>query len=80
MCARIAREIGFPGKITPRRFRATVLTDIYEQTGDIKLTQLSAGHATAEMTLKHYVKGRRNAQTSAQVIDQTYAGVNCKIS
>ena len=73
MCGRIAREIGFEGRITPMRFRTTVLTDIYEQTGDIKLTQNAAGHATPEMTLKHYVKGRRKANDAAQVIDRIYA-------
>lgn len=73
MCRRIAREIGFEGSITPMRFRTTVLTDIYEQTGDIKLTQHAAGHATPEMTLKHYVKGRRKANDAAQVIDRIYA-------
>lgn len=73
MCERIAREIGFEGRITPMRFRTTVLTDIYEQTGDIKLTQNAAGHATPEMTLKHYVKGRRKANDAAQVIDRVYA-------
>ena len=72
MCKRIAREIGFAGSITPMRFRTTVLTDIYEQTGDIKLTQQAAGHATPEMTLKHYVKGRRKANDAAQVIDRIY--------
>ena len=73
MCDRIAREIGFEGRITPMRFRTTVLTDIYEQTGDIKLTQNAAGHATPELTLKHYVKGRRKANDAAQVIDRIYA-------
>lgn len=73
MCDRIAREIGFKGKITPIRFRTTVLTDIYEQTGDIKLTQHAAGHATADMTLKHYVKGRRKNSEAATAIDSIYA-------
>lgn len=39
MCERIRRETGFSEKITPMRFRTTVLTDIYEQAKDIKLTQ-----------------------------------------
>ena len=73
MCTRIAKEIDFKGKITPRRFRATVLTDIYEQTGDIKLTQQAAGHATADMTLKHYVQTRRKSSETADAIDSLYA-------
>ena len=73
MRSRIAREIGFAGDITPMRFRTTVLTDIYEQTGDIKQTQQAAGHATADMTLKHYVKGRRKSSETAVAIDGLYA-------
>lgn len=72
MCQRIARQMRFKGKITPRRFRATVLTDIYEQTRDIKLTQLAAGHKTPDMTLRHYVKGRRISSDSARAIDRAY--------
>lgn len=47
MCQRIKRETGFEETITPRRFRATVLTDIYDTTKDIKQTQFAAGHTTA---------------------------------
>lgn len=73
MCERIQREIGFDGKITPIRFRTTVLTDLYDATKDIKLTQQTAGHATSAMTLKHYVKGRSSVSSSAQVIDSLYS-------
>ena len=48
------------------------LTDIYEQTGDIKLTQHAAGHATPEMTLKHYVKGRSEHRNTAAPIATAY--------
>lgn len=76
MCQRIARQIDFPGKITPQRFRTTVLTDIYDQTRDIKLTQAAAGHKTADMTLKHYVKCRQINQASASAIDAIYGNEN----
>lgn len=73
MCDRIAKDMRFDGKITPARFRTTVLTDIYDKTKDIKLTQAAAGHTTSSMTLKHYVKGRDNGSaTTAAVIDATY--------
>ena len=72
MCERIERLIEYPGKITPRRFRATVLTDICEETGDIKLTQAAAGHKTTDMTLQHYVKGRKNISVAAEVIENLY--------
>ena len=57
MCQRIQRQTGFEEAITPRRFRTTVLTDLYDSTKDIKQAQTAAGHTTAAMTLKHYIKG-----------------------
>lgn len=39
MCNRIKRDTGFPENTTPIRFRTTVLTDLYDQTKDIKLAQ-----------------------------------------
>ena len=74
MNERIARERNFDGAIVPRRFRTTVLTDLYDQTKDIKETQAAAGHTTSAMTLKHYVKGRQsNVSMTAAVIDSVYA-------
>jgi len=68
MCDRIRKNTGFSESITPIRFRTTVLTDIYDQTKDIKLTQAAAGHTSADMTLKYYVKGREDiAQATAAV-------------
>lgn len=58
MCDRIKRDTGFTENITPIRFRTTVLTDLYDQTKDIKLAQAAAGHTTSAMTLRYYVKGR----------------------
>lgn len=73
MCARIEKDMRFDGKITPARFRTTVLTDIYDKTKDIKLAQAAAGHTTSAMTLKYYVKGRDNGSaTTSAVIDATY--------
>lgn len=73
MCNRIQKDIDFDDKITPIRFRTTVLTDIYANTKDVKLAQASAGHATATMTLKHYVKNRDAVVKSASVIDRAYS-------
>ena len=68
MRGRIKKDTGFNDDIVPRRFRTTVLTDLYDQTKDIKQTQAAAGHTTADMTLKHYVKGRQqNGNTAAPV-------------
>lgn len=72
MCNRIQKQTGFPERISPIRFRTTVLTDLYDQTKDIKLTQAAAGHATADMTLKHYVKGRTNGSPCKNTITDLY--------
>ena len=72
MCARIQKEIVFPEPIQPRRFRTTVLTDIYDVTRDIKSAQAAAGHTTAAMTLKYYVKGRETSQDTASPIARVY--------
>lgn len=72
MCARIQKDTGFEERITPRRFRTTVLTDLYDATKDIKQAQAAAGHTTAAMTLKHYVKGRTAKGDTASPIARTY--------
>ena len=72
MCERIQKDLAFEEKITPRRFRTTVLTDIYDSTEDIKQTQTAAGHTTAAMTLNHYVKGRSQKQDTAVSISGLY--------
>ena len=72
MCRRIQKNTGFEESITPIRFRTTVLTDIYDQTKDIKQAQTAAGHTTSAMTLKHYVKGSGDSHTSAAVIADAY--------
>lgn len=73
MCNRIKKDIGFSGNITPIRFRTTVLTDLYAQTKDIKLTQNAAGHTTSAMTLKYYVKGRESHSEAAAAVDRAYS-------
>lgn len=74
----IEKDIEFDGKITPRRFRTTVLTDIYDQTKDVKQTQAAAGHTTSDMTFKHYVKGRGiSSAITANVIDSVYNSLPC---
>lgn len=72
MCERIQKEIGFDEKITPRRFRTTVLTDLYDATKDVKQVQSAAGHTTAAMTFKHYVKGRGETQNTATPVASAY--------
>lgn len=80
MCNRIKKDTGFGESITPIRFRTTVLTDMYDQTKDIKLTQAAAGHATADMTLKHYVKGRTNAATNENTVTLLYTANQTEIA
>lgn len=73
MCQRIQRETGFTERITPIRFRTTVLTDLYDQTKDIKLAQAAAGHTTSAMTLKYYVKGRETSSEASAAVDRLYS-------
>ena len=72
MCERIRRDTGFEDKITPIRFRTTVLTDIYDQTKDVKTAQAAAGHASPSMTMRRYAKGRDGVRHSGEIIDQVY--------
>lgn len=72
MCWRIQADTGFCDKITPIRFRTTVLTDLYENTHDIKLVQMAAGHTSSAMTLKHYVKGRQDVLQATASIESVY--------
>ena len=72
MCHRIQTDTGFDEKITPIRFRTTVLTDLYDQSHDIKLAQYAAGHTTSAMTLKHYIKGRGSTSSATTTIDRIY--------
>ena len=72
MCLRIKRDTGFDENITPIRFRTTVLTDIYDQTKDVKTAQAAAGHASPTMTMRRYAKGRDGVSRSSSVIDQVY--------
>lgn len=72
MCLRIKKDIDFDEDIQPRRFRTTVLTDIYDATKDITKAQAAAGHTTAAMTLKHYVKGRQQKLNTANPVSTLY--------
>lgn len=72
MCERIKRDTGFEENVTPIRFRTTVLTDIYDQTKDVKTAQAAAGHASPTMTMRRYAKGRDIARQSSVVIDKIY--------
>lgn len=72
MCNRIKKDTGFAENITPIRFRTTVLTDLYDQTKDIKLAQAAAGHTTPAMTLKYYVKGRETSSQATAAVERAY--------
>ena len=69
---RVKNGIDFDSEILPGRFRTTVLTDLYDATKDIKQAQAAAGHTTAAMTLKHYVKGRQERSNTALPIATAY--------
>lgn len=73
---KMSNATGFDERITPQRFRTTVLIDLYDMTKDIKQTQAAAGHADHAMTIKHYVKGRHEQRNTATPIAQAY-GLEC---
>lgn len=75
MCRRIQKNISFSDRITPIRFRTTVLTDTYDQTKDIKLTQSVGGHTNSSTTLKYYVKGREGISKAVNATDHLYSVV-----
>lgn len=72
MCGRLKADTGFTENITPIRFRTTVLTDLYDQTKDIKLAQAAAGHTTSAMTLRYYVKGRETISQATAAVENIY--------
>ena len=73
MCNCIKWDLEFEENITPIRFRTTVLTDVYEQMGDINLAQKETGHTTPAMTLKYYdVKGCKTSGDAAIAIERVY--------
>lgn len=76
MCERIKRDTGFEDNITPIRFRTTVLTDIYDQTKDVKTAQAAAGHASPTMTMRRYAKGRDGVRRSGEIVDHLYGSDN----
>ena len=69
---RVNWDTHFGETITPRRFRTTVATDISAETHDLKLVQMMLGHATPQMTLKHYDKGRFGAIDASNAIGKCY--------
>lgn len=79
-CERIRKGISFPGKVTPRRFRPTVLTDLYAQTKDIKNGPICTWHTAAAMALKHYVNGRNARTGTAASVASAYGLSAVKVS
>ena len=62
-----------PDSATGGRLRLqTCLRDFIPQTPFIKQAQAAAGHTTAAMTLKHYVKGRQEHTNTAAPIANAY--------
>ncbi len=72
ICERIQHDTGFDERVTPIRFRTTVLTDIYDQTKDVKQTMHAAGHTNEITTLKYYIKGRSEHSNTAAPVAAAY--------
>lgn len=73
MCERIAKQIGYEGTITPRRFRTTVASDLYAATKDVKLVQDALGHSHySQVAFDHYIECRQDAGNAGSIIDTIY--------
>ena len=72
MCVRIRREMKADFTITPRRFRTTVATDIYEETKDLKLLQSAGGWASPDVPLKYYAQGRSSSSAATTAVRSLY--------
>ena len=49
-----------------------MLTDLYDAAKDVKQVHYAAGHTTAAMTFKHYVKGRSEKKNTAAPVANVY--------
>lgn len=73
MCQRIAKDIGYDGKIIPRRFRTTVASDLYAVTHDEKLVQNSLGHSKHSATaMNHYIESRQHLDHTGTLVQSVY--------
>lgn len=73
MCKRIAKDIGYDGKIIPRRFRTTVASDLYAVTHDEKLVQNSLGHSKHSATaMNHYIESRQQLDNTGSLVQSVY--------
>ena len=79
MCQRIQRDTGFEEKITPIRFRTTVLTDMYDVTKDIKAVMDAGGHAQMSTSVKHYIKGRQTIHAATDAVERRYTSKRKKV-
>ena len=79
MCQRIQRDTGFEEKITPIRFRTTVLTDMYDVTKDIKVVMDAGGHAQMSTRVKHYIKGRQTIHAATDAVERRYTSKSKKV-
>lgn len=64
--------INIKGKhITPHKLRATAITTVYEDTGDVYMAQQFAGHASPTLTANRYIRGKKDIarQTGADIMN-----------
>lgn len=79
MCQRIQKDTGFEEKITPIRFRTTVLTDMYDETRDIKAVMDAGGHVQMSTSFKHYIKGRQEVHVTTHAVERRYTSKSKKV-
>lgn len=68
MVKKYGEKAGINFKVTPHTMRRTFATNLYEQTGDIRLTADALHHSSVDTTAKHYAKASRERQRQAAKI------------
>ena len=64
-----------PGKhITPHKLRASFATNLYNQTGDIRLVQEAMNHAKIATTELYIQSDGRNRKKAADIMSQLLKG------
>ena len=51
--ARLAKKAGISRRVHPHMLRHTALTDLYDRTHDLRMTQQVAGHSSSRMTERY---------------------------
>ena len=74
MVKKYAREVTPNKKITPHKLRASFATNLYNQTGDIRLVQEAMNHAKIATTELYIQSDGRNRKKAADIMAELLKG------